>query len=394
MHSIGIDIGAYKHAVAIFREGEQRAQRRVLSIPATRQGFTDLARAIGGTGEVSRIVMEATGHYWMPLASELGRRGLPVALVPPVSAKYFAKRKRQRAKSDPADARTLATMAAVDQPETRDPLIGAELREAARFAMTLVEEQARICNKIGRLVDLGFPELRQVWDDPTCVSALAVLRVAPTARQAARKRVETLARANQGPGHRAVGSAKAQQLHTLSQDTIAVAELEGQLGFEMGLLIEQYDALERQIAQAEARVEAMLDTELARRLRTIGGVGAATAAVFIAEIGDIRRFSSFDKLVAFVGVHAAERSSGEKGKDPETRWRMAKTGNKYIRTALYRVAMTGLQHNPVLRAHYDRKRAQGKSKMNALGHCMKKALSLVYGVWRSGKDFDPMLHHA
>ena len=29
------------------------------------------------------------------------------------------------------------------------------------------------------------------------------------------------------------------------------------------------------------------------------------------------------------------------------------------------------------------------SKMNALGHCMRKALSLIWGVWRNGQDFDP-----
>ena len=43
----------------------------------------------------------------------------------------------------------------------------------------------------------------------------------------------------------------------------------------------------------------------------------------------------------------------------------------------------------MIRAHYERKRAAGKSKMNALGHCMRKALSLVWGVWRNGQDFDP-----
>ncbi len=394
MHAIGIDIGAAQHVVALFREGEQQPQRRVLRIPTTRQGFEDLSAFIRGTGEVSRVVMEASGHYWMPLASDLCRRGLPVALVPPISAKYFAKRSRQRAKSDPADARTLAAMGAVDRPEVRDPLIGAKVREAARFAMALVEEQARICNKIHRLIDLGFPELRQVWDDPTCASALAVLRLAPTAREAARKRVDTLARANQGPGHRAIGQRTAERLHALAQDTVAVRELEDQLGFEMRLLIEQYDTLERQIELAEARVAGMLDSELARRLQTIPGVGPAAAATLIAEIGDIARFPNFDKLVAFVGVHAAERSSGQKGADPETSWRMAKTGNRYIRTALYRIAFTGLQRNPVISAHYQRKRAQGKSKMNALGHCMKKALSLVWGVWRSGKEFDPRPHVA
>jgi hypothetical protein len=30
--------------------------------------------------------------------------------------------------------------------------------------------------------------------------------------------------------------------------------------------------------------------------------------------------------------------------------------------------------------------------MNALGHCMKKALAIVWGVWRSGRDFDTAAH--
>jgi hypothetical protein len=47
------------------------------------------------------------------------------------------------------------------------------------------------------------------------------------------------------------------------------------------------------------------------------------------------------------------------------------------------------QHNPVIAAQYVRKRAAGKSPMNALGHCMRKALSIVWGVWRNGQDFDP-----
>jgi hypothetical protein len=43
----------------------------------------------------------------------------------------------------------------------------------------------------------------------------------------------------------------------------------------------------------------------------------------------------------------------------------------------------------VIAAQYVRKRAAGKSPMNALGHCMRKALSIVWGVWRNGQDFDP-----
>lgn len=68
---------------------------------------------------------------------------------------------------------------------------------------------------------------------------------------------------------------------------------------------------------------------------------------------------------------------------------MSKAGNSHLRAAAYRMALVGIGHNPVIAAHYARKRAAGKSKMNALGHCMRKALSIVWGVWRNGTDFDP-----
>lgn len=44
-----------------------------------------------------------------------------------------------------------------DRPATRVPLADAELREAARFARTLITEQARVCQRIIRLVDLASP---------------------------------------------------------------------------------------------------------------------------------------------------------------------------------------------------------------------------------------------
>ncbi len=85
------------------------------------------------------------------------------------------------------------------------PLAGVELRQAARFAMTLVTEQAKVCQRLVRLVELGFPELGELFDDPTCRTAREVLRIAPTARPAPRRRTATLANANGGPGHRRLG---------------------------------------------------------------------------------------------------------------------------------------------------------------------------------------------
>ena len=280
-------------------------------------------------------------------------------------------------------------MAMRDSPPARDPLAGVELRQAARFAMTLVAEQGQVCQRLYRLVELGFPELRELFEDPTCRTARAILRIAPTARTATRRRLDTLANANAGAGHRRLGEARAERLQAAAKETIAVPELDAEVSFEMGLLLNQFDLIERQIEAADRRVAGLLDGELARRLLTIPGVGPAIVATLMAEIGDIGRFTDFDQLLAYAGVHPAERSSGTKGARPGTSWNMSKAGNSHLRAAAYRMAVVGIQHNPVIAAHYARKRAAGKSPMNALGHCMRKALSIVWGVWRNGQDFDP-----
>ncbi len=390
MTTIGIDIGGRTHVAARCRDGQARADREVLRVGQHRAGFTALdAWLLRQAEPVTLVAMESSGHYWMPLASHLRRRGVPVAVVNPLAAKYFARSRLARTKSDPADARSLAEMAMRDTPDTRDPLAGAELRQAARFAMTLVTEQARVCQRLVRLVELGFPELGELFDDPTCRTAREVLRVAPTATAARRRRTSTLANANAGPGHRRLGQARAERLQAAAADSIAVPELDAEVAFEVGLLLDQFDLLEGQIADADRRVASLLDGELARRLQTIPGVGPSIAATLLAEIGDVSRFDDFDQLLAYAGVHPAERSSGTKGANPETSWHMSKAGNAHLRAAAYRMALVGLQHNPVIAAHYARKRAAGKSKMNALGHCMRKALAIVWGVWRNGADFDP-----
>ncbi|MEA2026554.1 MAG: IS110 family transposase [Chloroflexota bacterium] len=390
MITVGIDIGGKQHAVARCREGMDKADREVLRISQDRTGFDRLDTWLARQPEpVERVTMESSGHYWMCLASHLKRGPVPATVVNPLQAKYFARSRLSRTKSDPADARSLALMAQHDRSVARDPLEGVELRQASRFAMTLVTEQARVCQRLIRLVELGFPELGELFDDPACRTAREVLRVAPTAAVARKRRTSTLAEANAGPGHRRLGEARAERLKGAAAASIAVSELDDEVAFEVDMLLDQYDLLEQQITEAEAHLASLLDGELARRLRTIPGVGPAITATLIAEIGDITRFDDVDQLLAYAGVHPAERSSGKKGANPETSWHMSKAGNAHLRAAAYRLAVVGITHNPVIKAHYERKRAAGKSKMNALGHCMSKALNLVWGVWRNGTDWDP-----
>jgi len=75
---VGVDIAATTAAVATQRSGARAS--RSCTIDQTPEGYTKLGHQLQATGHVpSRIlvVMEATGSYWISLATYLGpRRGL------------------------------------------------------------------------------------------------------------------------------------------------------------------------------------------------------------------------------------------------------------------------------------------------------------------------------
>ena len=130
MITVGIDIGGRQHAVARCREGRDQAEREVLRLTQDRAGFDRLDAWLASQEEpVGRITMESSGHYWMPLMSHLKQGSVPVRVVNPLGAKYFAKSRMRRTKSDPADARTLALMAQQDHTSPHDSLDGVELRQ-------------------------------------------------------------------------------------------------------------------------------------------------------------------------------------------------------------------------------------------------------------------------
>src|SRR5260370_8149647 len=106
-----------------------------------------------------------------------------------------------------------------EEPRVKDPLLGAEAKEAARFWGGLVKEQGQVRQKLLRLVEIGFPELKECFEDPLCETALAVLREAPTARAAARRRVATLADTKKPGGRRRLGETNARRLHHLPKQT-------------------------------------------------------------------------------------------------------------------------------------------------------------------------------
>ena len=71
------------------------------------------------------------------------------------------------------------------------------------------------------------------------------------------------------------------------------------------------------------------------KLETITDVGKTLAAVIFSEIGgDIKKFSSVPKLVAYAGLYPKSRQSGESKSDGH----MSKRGSPYLRRAVWLAA--------------------------------------------------------
>jgi transposase len=120
-------------------------------------------------------------------------------------------------------------------------------------------------------------------------------------------------------------------------------------------------------------------------LNSIPGVGFVTAAVVLAEFGDLRRFGRSRQIGAHAGVTTQKNDSGQY----ESRGRMSKKGNVHVRRVLYMAAMSAKTFNPLMREVYQRLTSRGKKPMVALGTIMRKLLVLMRAIVIARVPFDP-----
>ncbi len=122
-------------------------------------------------------------------------------------------------------------------------------------------------------------------------------------------------------------------------------------------------------------------------LDSIPGIGEATAALLLlAEIVNIKQYTSARQVAAYAGLVPRERRSGTSVRG---RTCLSKIGNARLRKALYFPAMTALRSSDFFKAWAEPLRMRGKSKMSVIGAAMRKLIHLAYGVIKTGKPFDP-----
>jgi transposase len=119
---VGVDIAATTASVAWVASDHKVS--RAFTIAQTPQGFSSLQQRLLSTGHLAPsilLVMEATGSYWMKLATTLAQAGFAVRVINPAQAHHFAKALLKRAKTDAIDAQTVAQLAFLLQPAVWNP---------------------------------------------------------------------------------------------------------------------------------------------------------------------------------------------------------------------------------------------------------------------------------
>jgi len=98
--------------------------------------------------------MEATGSYWMSLATRLVHEGFVVSVINPAQAHHFAKALLKRAKTDAIDAQTLAQLAMIFQPEPwiPPPQIDYALQQRLAQRDDLLHLRQQVRNQLHALV--------------------------------------------------------------------------------------------------------------------------------------------------------------------------------------------------------------------------------------------------
>lgn len=380
-HYVGIDIGKNFHAYAVVDDNGTRVAAGEFT--ATVDGFTKLKKQLLKYAVVM-IGMEATGHYWRNLWQALAD-DYPCRLLNPSATVYFRRMSLTKHKTDALDALCIARYLATCRPEARNmnAQVKDGLRALSRAQATNAEQISEAVNRLHMQLDLSFPEYPKLVGRLDSPKSLALLTLYPTASQMSKAR--KLADKRYGHQNHRIGEALAKRLKDAANTSIGC----GQTSSDALLVAHSVRHIQLLQSQSKALLDEIESLILehdqdAANLISIPGIAIKSAAAVIGEVGDIQRFDAPKKLTGYVGAHPRFHDSGNKSAHP----RMSKAGNKKLRRILWQCTIVAMKYNPIIQAHYQKKLAEGKKKMVAIGHCMNKLIHIIWGVLTYHEPFD------
>jgi transposase len=303
----GLDLSRRKVDVCLVSEGGEVVGE--FASPCDRDGLRGLVERVGLGVSVRAVIESMSGARFVH--DTLEQLGWDVLIADAQKVKGLAP---LTCKTDRIDARVLAVLSHRDLVPAiwlPDPRVRRE-RELARFRMHLVKHRSMLKNRIhSALIN---------WGKPCPVSDL-------------------------------FGVAGRQLLDELEIPQPWRGSIDASL-----LLI---DDLERQIANTAAELKASgADHPYVPLLMTAPGIGWVLAFTIAAEIGQIERFNSPQKLVGYTGLCPRVYQSGSK----DRRGQLTKAGPRYLRWALLEATMHALRHSAYRDRYQHTKKRLGRQR--------------------------------
>lgn len=120
-------------------------------------------------------------------------------------------------------------------------------------------------------------------------------------------------------------------------------------------------------------------------IMTIPSISYINGGMILGEIGDIHRFPSPNKLLAYAGLGPSVYHSDN---FQTKKTRMSNRGSKVLRYALVNAAHNAVNNNATFKAYYDAKMAEGRTHYNALGHCAGKLVRVIFRMLTDDVKFN------
>lgn len=391
MLSVGIDVSKEKSTVCAMRPfGEIVVMP--FEINHTDSALSELMRMIKRLDTDSKVVMEATGIYHLPVASFLRENGLFVSVINPYEMKLYRAQDLRKVKTDKRDSMTIANYGIDKWFDLREFTpqedVYAELRLLGRQYRFFMESRIDHLLNLTHLLDYTMPGVKACfggWSessgkDKLCDFVEEYWHYDNITRRSEKKFVEHYQKWTKKKGYQ-FSETKALQIYSLAKDGIPT--IPSNAPSTKMLLLEATRAL-REVNSALFAILTRMK-ELAKTLpeypvvRAMGGVGDVLAVKLIAEIGDVRKFKSGKALIAYAGI---DPPPYESGRFIGTERHISKRGSTTLRKIGYEV-MRCVKSNGGNRdtAVYDfmlKKEDEGKAKKVAKIAALNKFLRIYY----------------
>lgn len=392
----GIDVAKQRHELCLTDDAGSIILQ--MFIDNSQKGFKKLLQALGRL-ETERcgieFCMEATGHYWLPLYSHLIELGYSVHVVNPIQSDALRNLYVRKTKTDQKDALLLADLLRFGRvPETH---LASEttlkLQTLSRIRMDFVHQIGSLKNRVIGILDRIFPEYPKCFSSVFIRTSMELLKQHPEPEEVAELDISELAGFLKEHSRGRIGTERAEQIQELARGTFGIRLALDAFTLQLRLLVEQIEFIEEQVLVIEEAINQVMeelrpsiDVPYRHVLETIPGIGPVLAAAIIGEVGDITRFPNAKALVAYAGLDATVRVSGQ---FEGSRNRMSKRGSPVLRNSLWLASISARRFNPELKAYYEAKRSQGKHSGVATGAVARRLVHLIYSVWKENRPYEP-----